>query len=349
MDRAPLASFDTGLCVRFAGQGRVEPLRYLNGLARALERRGGRIFNDTRATRIAAAPGSVETSTGHHVAAAAVVVATNSPVNERVGVHAKQAPYATYAIALRVPREAVVDALLWDTADPYHYVRLSHGGAGGDDVLVVGGEDHKTGHGDDGRDRHAQLEAWTRARFPLAGAVAHRWSGQVMETSDGLAFIGREPAQSDVYIATGDSGHGITHGAIAGLLLRDLILGRENPWATLYDPGRVRLTAAGTIVRENLTVARDLLDWVTPGTASSADEIRRGDGAVLREGLAKVAAYRDDDGTLHRRSAVCPHLGCIVAWNGVERTWDCPCHGSRFDPTGRVCNGPANHDLAPAD
>jgi Rieske Fe-S protein len=126
-------------------------------------------------------------------------------------------------------------------------------------------------------------------------------------------------------------------------------VGHENPWASLYDPGRVRLGAAGAIVRENLTVARDLLDWVTPGTASSADAIPRGEGAVLREGLTKVAAYRDDDGALHRLSAVCPHLGCIVAWNGVERTWDCPCHGSRFEATGRVCNGPANHDLSPAD
>jgi len=347
--RAPLPSLDTGPCVRFARQGRIEPLRYVSGLARAIERRGGRIFGAARATTIAATPGHVETSGGHRVSAAAVVVATNAPVHSLLGVHPKQAPYTSYALALRVPRATAADVLLWDTADPYHYVRLLPDLGGDDELLVVGGEDHKTGHGDDGRDRHAQLEAWVRRRFPLAGAVVHRWSGQVMETSDGLAFIGRDPGHDHVYVVSGDSGHGLTHGTIAGLLLRDLIQQRENPWRELYDPGRVRLAAAGALVRENLTVARDMLAWITPGAVASVAEIPRGEGAVLREGVVKIAAYRDDDGTLHRRSAVCPHLGCIVAWNGVERSWDCPCHGSRFDCLGHVRDGPANRDLAPVD
>lgn len=200
--------------------------------------------------------------------------------------------------------------------------------------------------------RRAGLEVEAFARAPLAqlGAVRRRWSGQVMETSDGLAFIGRSPGDDDnVFLVSGDSGHGMTHGTIAGMLLCDLVQHRSSPWQEIYDPARIRLAAAGELLREGAAVARDYLAWLTPGDVSSADEIRPGDGAVLREGVAKVAAYRDDDGVLHRRSAVCPHLGCIVAWNGVERTCDCPCHGSRFDGRGRVVNGPANRDLAGVD
>jgi nitrite reductase/ring-hydroxylating ferredoxin subunit len=177
----------------------------------------------------------------------------------------------------------------------------------------------------------------------------HRWAGQVLETSDGLAFIGRNPGDEDnVFIATGDSGHGMTHGTIAGLLLTDLVVGRPNPWAKLYDPSRVRLAAARDLLSENLNVAAQYVSWVSGGDVDGERQIAPGTGAVLRSGLEKLAVYRDESGTLHRRSAVCPHLGCIVAWNSVERTWDCPCHGSRFTCTGAVMNGPANSDLAPA-
>src|SRR5262249_39522728 len=145
-----------------------------------------------------------------------------------------------------------------------------------------------------------------------------------------------------------DSGMGMTHGTIAGILLTDLILGRENPWATLYDPSRKTLRAAWKFVRENWNVAKQYGDWLTGGDVASADEVAPGQGALLRRGLTKVALYRDEQGSLHELSAVCPHLGCLVAWNGAEKTWDCPCHGSRFDRLGRVINGPANSDLPPA-
>ena len=145
----------------------------------------------------------------------------------------------------------------------------------------------------------------------------------------------------NVYIATGDSGAGLTHGTIAGVLLRDLILGRDNPWTTLYDPARKSLRAALNFAEENLNVAGQYAAWITPGDVITPDEIKPGMGAVIRRGLSKVAVYRDDAGTLHERSAVCPHLGCIVSWNSSERSWDCPCHGSRFEPRGKVLNGPA--------
>jgi Rieske Fe-S protein len=139
---------------------------------------------------------------------------------------------------------------------------------------------------------------------------------------------------------------GLTHGTIAGMLLCDLILGRKNPWEKLYSPSRVPVMAAGEFAREDLNMAAQYADWLTAGDVKSADEIARDSGAILRRGLEKLAVYRDANGALHEHSAVCTHLGCIVQWNPSEKTWDCPCHGSRFDAKGRVINGPANRDLA---
>lgn len=178
-------------------------------------------------------------------------------------------------------------------------------------------------------------------------AIEFTWAGQVMETIDGLAYIGRNPGDNDnVYIVTGDSGMGMTHGTIAGMLIKDLILGHENPWAKLYDPARKTFGAAGEFAKENLNVVRQYAAWATGGDVGSVDEIPAGSGAIIRRGLTKHAVYRDDKGQAHECSAVCPHLGCIVAWNQSEQTWDCPCHGSRFDKLGKVINGPANKPLA---
>jgi nitrite reductase/ring-hydroxylating ferredoxin subunit len=321
-------------------------------LSRAFERAGGRIFTGSRVTEIAPGPPArIRTQDGFEVACEAIVVATNSPINDRFVLHAKQAPYMTYVIAARVPHGSVPDVLLWDTADPYRYVRLQPGAATGSergfDHVVIGGEDHKNGQASDGADRFLRLELWAQRHFPGIQAIDHRWAGQVLEPSDGLAYIGRNPGDAgNVYVATGASGNGLTHGTLGGLLLTDLIAGRPNPWQSLYDPARVRLGAARTLLRENLNVATQYASWLRPGEVASAAAIAPGTGAVLRSGLDRIAAYRDQDGALHRRKAACPHLGCVVAWNGSERTWDCPCHGSRFDCTGRVIVGPANHDLA---
>jgi len=348
LERAPLAGFDTGPCLRFPRQAQLEPLRYLAGLVAALGRAGARLHT-AHATEIeGGADAHVTTRAGRTVRAAAVVVATNSPVNDRFTIHTKQAPYRTYAIAARIPRASVPPGLYWDMADPYHYVRLAGTGANDEDVLIVGGEDHKTGQASAATERHAALESWMRARFPAAGAVEQRWSGQVLETNDGLAFIGRNPNDAEnVYVATGDSGMGMTHGTLAGMILSDLILGRVSPWAELYDPARKSVRTAGEFLKENLNVAAQYVrDYVSPGEVASVDAIPRGAGAILRRGLTKVAVHRDAAGVLHELSAVCPHLGCIVHWNGVERTWDCPCHGSRFHALGHVVNGPANRGLS---
>ncbi len=334
--RAPVASFNSGPCLLFPRQGQFHPLAYLSALVPAIQRRGGRIFGETHVDGVEAGPPAVvSTESGHTVTADFVVCATNTPVIDWLVIHSKQAPYRTFAIGARVPPGAVPPALYWDTADPYHYVRLQG------DLLIVGGEDHKTGQKDDGYDRFAYLESWTRERFRI-GEVEYEWSGQVMEPVDGLGYVGRNPGdKGHILVATGDSGHGMTHGTIAGILLTDLILGRPNPWQTLYDPSRKSVRSAAEYVKENVNVAKQYLDYVSPGEVGSVDEIRPGHGALVRQGLTKLAVYRDEHGALHALSAVCTHLGCIVHWNSLEGTWDCPCHGSRFGTDGRVLNGPA--------
>jgi glycine/D-amino acid oxidase-like deaminating enzyme/nitrite reductase/ring-hydroxylating ferredoxin subunit len=351
LDRAPLESFDTGPCLHFPRQGQFHPLKYLTGLVQAIERQGGRIFTSTHADKIEGGDNAFVTSTGgYQIRCDAIVVATNTPVNDRMLIHTKQAPYTTYVIGARVPRGSVSTVLLWDAPpdlwDAYHYIRVEKGDDY--DVLIVGGEDHKTGQQHDGAQRWGKLEQWTRNRFPMAAEIEYRWSGQVMEPVDGLAFIGRNPGDADnVFIATGDSGMGMTHGTIAGVLLSDLILGRKNPWAELYDPSRKTLRSFPDFAKENINVAAQYTDAITPGEVDSIDEIPKGEGSVMRKGLSKVAVYRDEEGTVHSVSAVCVHLGCIVNWNPAEKTWDCPCHGSRYDAMGVVINGPANSDLPP--
>lgn len=351
LPRAPLPFFDTGPCLRFPSQAQFHPLKYLAGLARSIQRMGGAIFTQTHARHIdggADAPCRVTISTGADITAGAVVVATNAPINDPLIIATKQSGYRSYVIGVHVPNGSIPKALYWDTLDPYHYVRLESQSNQTHDVLIVGGEDHKTGQADDALERFARLEAWTRARFPMSTDVAYRWSGQVMEPVDGLAFIGPNPLDKpNVYIITGDSGNGMTHGTIGGMLLTDLIWGRDNPWASLYHPARVNLRATKEFASEGVNTAAQLTDWITPGQIESLDEITPGAGAVVRRGLLKVAVYRDETNGIHEHSAICPHLGCIVDWNTLERTWDCPCHGSRFDAYGHVINGPANDDLKP--
>lgn len=337
--------------LRWPGQAEIHPLRYLQGLAGAFERLGGRIYENTRV--VSAAGGSqatVETENGQKIACTNIVVATNSPVNDRTVLHTKLAPYTTYVVTFEISGAVAgaLAALYWDTEDPYHYVRVYQDNERS--FLIVGGEDHKTGQADEKAARFARLEVWARSHFGEMGPAVHSWSGQVMETLDGLAFLGRNPADDDnVYVITGDSGMGLTHSTIGAMLIRDLIQGVPNPWAALYEPSRKSAATLKTFASENANVVRQMTDWVTPGDVSSAADLPRGTGAVLRHGLHKVAAYRDESGEVHECSAVCPHLGCIVRWNDVERIFDCPCHGSRFDRFGNVLSGPAISNLKPLE
>ncbi|HYE02776.1 MAG TPA: FAD-dependent oxidoreductase [Phycisphaerales bacterium] len=359
VDRAPIGDYDTGPAIRFALQGTFHPLKYIAGLAREIVRLGGHIYCRTHASDFRdGTPARVRTATGHTITSRWIVVATNTPVNDRVTLHTKQAAYRTYVVAGRVPRGTVRDALYWDMLDPYHYVRLQPLasppglGEGGHphehDLLIVGGEDHKTGQADDFEERFARLAHWTAERFPTFEGVDYRWSGQVIEPVDSLAFIGLNPGGQSIYVATGDSGHGMTHATLAGMIISDQIAGRQSPWGELYDPGRRTLRTAGEWVRENVNALSYYSKWLAGSEVDSPEEIPPGEGAVVRQGLTKVACYKAPDGSLHTCSAMCTHLGGQVLWNRAEKSWDCPVHGSRFDPTGRVVNGPAITDLGRA-
>ncbi|MGI8619916.1 MAG: FAD-dependent oxidoreductase [Gemmatimonadaceae bacterium] len=354
VDRAPVDFWDTGPALRFPRQAQFHSLKFLAGLARAIVRDGGQIYCGTHADRIEdGEPARVKTSSGHVISAESVVVATNTPVNDWVIIHTKQAAYRTYVIGVEVPRGSVPPVLLWDTLDPYHYLRIHRAdpaaGPDAQDMLIVGGEDHKTGQKDDAQERFRRLETWVSGRFPMAARIAYRWSGQIMEPVDHMGFIGRNPGtDQNIYVATGDSGNGITHGAIAGILLTDLILKRKNPWTKLYDPSRITLRTTPKFAKENTNVMIQYADWFTAGDVDKVESVAPGTGAVLRSGGKKLAVYRDQAGEVHVCSAVCTHLYCIVDWNSTEKTWDCPCHGSRFDPYGKVLNGPAIAPLQPA-
>ena len=347
VDRAPINDFDTGRCLRFPRQAQFDPLKYLEGLVRGTQQRGGRIYSRTHVDEIKnGKPSCVTTANGRMVTAAAIVVATNAAVNDTIILSTRESKYRSYVIGAYVPRGSVTKALYWDTLDPYHYARIQCGHGEGDDILIVGGEDARVGEHDDGDERFAELYRWTRKRFPMIGRIEFCWSGHIVEPTDMVAFIGRMPqCGENIFVVTGDSGQGMTHGTIAGLLLTDLIQGRRNEWADLYNPSRLRSIATVDFLNESLNVTAHYTDWLTGGEVSSTEDIEPDEGCIVRRGLTKIAAYRDDRGVIHERQAICTHLGCVVAWNSTEQSWDCPCHGSRFDKLGHVINGPANSDL----
>jgi Rieske Fe-S protein len=327
--------------LRFPDQARFHPLKYLAGLARAVERLGGRLFAQTAVESALEEKNGVVVKTERGtIRATDVVFATNSPIGGSVTIHTKQAPYRTYAIAAILPRGTLPDALYWDTLDPYHYVRLQPHSED-EDLVIIGGEDHKSGEANDGIARFAALERWARQRLPSMGSITHRWSGQVMEPVDYVGFIGRNAGDQHRYLVTGDSGQGMTNGVIASLLVSQLIVDGGSPWAEVYDPGRAVTRKAGAFLSENLTALKSFASYLTPGEITSIEGLSRGEGGLFRQGLKKVAACRDHNGRLHLHSAACTHMGCIVRWNSLEQCWDCPCHGSQFAPDGTVLNGPA--------
>jgi hypothetical protein len=331
--------------IRFPRQARMHPLKYLNGLVAVLGRLGAALYANTAVVKLKETGGRVTATTesGHAVTADAVVVATNSPFHLKVPVHTKQAPYRTYVIAAPVGKGLIGDALVWDTLDPYHYVRLQPGMS--QDMLIVGGEDHKSGEADDMDARLAQLEEWARERYPVMGAVAYRWSGQVYEPADYVGFIGRSPEHERVFLITGDSGQGMTTGVAGALILRDLVAGRTNPWAELYDPRRKIVRGIAEYVKENVDAAKGWVAHLGGGEIGSVDEVAAGDGALVKVDGKMMAAYRNPAGDLTVRLAACTHAGCEVRWNPFEVCWDCPCHGSQFAADGAPLQAPATAPL----
>jgi nitrite reductase/ring-hydroxylating ferredoxin subunit len=253
-------------------------------------------------------------------------------------------PYQSYVIAVRVD-DAVPDALFWDDADPYHYIRLAS--PHDPSLLLVGGADHKTGQPGDERSRFAELESYAADRFSVR-AVEHHWSAQHYVPADGLPHVGRVPTTEHTFIATGYAGVGLTWGTVAGALTAKLILGERHPLEEVLAPGRLTLMAsARDVITENLDVVRRFaVDRFSGGTPLADDDIPPGDGKIVTRHGRQVALHRNASGDLFRLSAICTHAGCIVHWNEAEKTWDCPCHGGRFTAEGRRFAGPPVRDLA---
>jgi glycine/D-amino acid oxidase-like deaminating enzyme/nitrite reductase/ring-hydroxylating ferredoxin subunit len=352
-----IAAEDGNWCIKFPDQGQFHILKYIKGLADAFIKSGGKIYTNSRAEKINSKGATVN---GFEVRANHIVVATNTPVNDMVTMHTKQWPYRTYVIAAKVRKGKLPYSLWWDTGNmeskwvsqPYHYVRLEEFDDTYD-MLISGGEDHRTGQADDEdvqeEQRYFRLEDWTRKRFPDMETVEFRWSGQVMEPLDCLAFIGKNPGDDNIYIITGDSGNGITHGTIGGILITDLIMGRKNSWEKIYDPSRITLNTAADFLQEAGNMVAQYADWFTAADIKSVSELKPGEGGVLSSGLKKTAVYRDNNNTVHACTAVCPHMGGLLQWNADEKTFDCPLHGSRFDCHGKMLNGPAITDLKKTD
>lgn len=350
-DDVPGIPHEKGPCLEVENQAQFHPLKYLQGLCNLILRDGGRIFTNTHAATID--ENGVTTADGFSVRANYVVVATNTPVNNKYRMHLRQSPYRTYVIGARVRKEMLPYALWWDTGDqseqsstpPYHYVRQQPLDELFD-LLIVGGEDHHTGESGDVPveiGRYDLLEEWMRRRFEVEN-IMYRWSGQVLEPVDSLAVIGRNPGDADnVFIVTSTSGSGMTYGTIAGMIIPDLIRGNENRWTKVYEPSRFKLRRAGLFLQE--TVAGLFESLKTKKQYAVLSEVPKGEGKVVEIDGIKLGAYRDDTDTMHLVHAECTHLGCIIKWNPDEKSWDCPCHGSRFTHMGKVMNGPANKDL----
>lgn len=343
-------------CLKFYDQAQFHPLKYMKGLCDAITERGGLIFTDTSADTITSE--GIISKNGIKVKADHVVVATNTPVNNKYVMHLKQFPFRSYVIGARIKKDSVKKALWWDTGDfsvnpdipPYHYIRIQKFD-NNYDLIICGGEDHPVGIEDrkeiSPEDRYGLLEFWLRKYFDVEDVV-YQWSGQIMEPMDSLAYIGRNPNDKDnVYIVTGDSGNGLTHSTIAGILITDLINGKENEWEKIYDPSRFKIIRSGKTFFKELVGGLLTYYKQKPKDAKSVEisEIKPKEGKIVEIDGEKFGAYRDENNLLHVVRAECTHLKCTVRWNNDEESWDCPCHGSRFTMDGKVLHGPANDDL----
>jgi glycine/D-amino acid oxidase-like deaminating enzyme/nitrite reductase/ring-hydroxylating ferredoxin subunit len=337
--------------IRLPDQGKFHVRKYLLGVLDAARRHGAQVFEGTQVTDVKEGRHPVvRTASGHEVTADWVLHMTNAPFVGSEVIHARLQPYRTYAIGARVPKGVFRDALFWDTLDPYHYTRVEP--KTDHDLVILGGEDHRVGAKGDTE------EAWMNLQNHLHEAVddftlAYRWSGEVLETDDDYPYIGRVPGRPEnELMVTGDSGTGMTNGTVGALMLAERVLGRGTPWDDLYDPARITADAntAWQWIKHNVDAGAALVGRaIQRSEIKDVAELDLGQGAVVKQGLKPVAVARLRDGKLCAVGATCTHMGCVVGWNHGEQSWDCPCHGSRFAPTGEVLHGPAVKPLPPAD
>ncbi len=333
--------------IEFGGQARFHPRKYLRALAALVTGKGSHVFEHTESEEIVGDPLSVKAA-GHTIGCDYVVIATHTPLQGKTNIasatlfQTKLSLYSSYVLGGRLPKGTIPDALYWDTADPYHYLRLDP--RRDYDYAIFGGQDHKTGQAASTEACYSALERALTDVLPQI-EITHRWSGQVVETHDGLPFIGETSSRQ--FAATGYAGNGMTFGTLAGLMARDAALGRPNPWAELFDTGRTKVTGgAWDYLKENKDYPYYLIrDRFAGADGRSLRELGRGKGKILELEGKRVAAWRSHTGTVTLLSPICTHMGCVVDWNDAESTWDCPCHGSRFKPNGDVLAGPAESPL----
>lgn len=333
--------------IKFPHQALFHPRKYLARLARAIPGDGSFVFEGANADEIQDEPVRVK-SGAHEITAKYLVLATHNPLVGNASLvgatlfQTKLALYTSYVLGAKVRSGQFPEASFWDTSDPYYYLRVER--RDGYDYAIFGGEDHKTGQVEDTEKPYADLETKFRSFAPDA-EIDHRWSGQVIETNDGLPFIGE--ATERQFVATGFSGNGMTFGTLAAMMALDAVKKRKNPWTELFDPGRKKLLGGTwSYLTENKDYPYYMVrNWLAGSEGDSITAVAKGEGRILSLDGKKVAAYRDDKGKVSLYSPICTHMQCIVAWNSAERTWDCPCHGSRFKPTGEVISGPAEEPL----
>ncbi|HEY5610692.1 MAG TPA: FAD-dependent oxidoreductase [Thermoanaerobaculia bacterium] len=344
-DEVPLP-FKTIGGLHFRNQHTFHIRRFLLPIAQAAVAGGAEIYENTRATEVEGMDVegrcSVVTEQGR-LRADHVIVATHAPINDRGVVWLKMHITRTYVVAGRIAENRVPDALFWDTEFPYHYTRLLSTDEGL--YLIVGGEDRDVGKEENDEERFEALERYARERFGVTG-FSFRWSGQINEPADMIPLIGPSALGERVWMATGYSGTGMTYGVLGAMILADCVAGRDNRYAQLYDPKRKSVKSLIENLGKVMTAPKRLLQKLTGAEveAKSLDAVHEGEGKIVEIDGEKVAAARIE-GELHVISPRCTHMGCTVSWNGAEKSWDCPCHGSRFDLDGRVLSGPATRDL----
>jgi glycine/D-amino acid oxidase-like deaminating enzyme/nitrite reductase/ring-hydroxylating ferredoxin subunit len=338
--------FEIKGAVEFRDQARFHPRKYLLALVEKIPGGGSHVFEETRALDVDEEDEtcSVKTDKGI-VRAGRVVIATHFPYPDRAMYFSRMHPKRSYVIGCRLSGKAPEGMFITSEA-PFHSFRSNPMEDGGE-IWMVGGENHKTGQGGDTSERYRNLELWARERFDVS-RIEYRWSTQDNVTVDRVPYIGKaSPGSERLFVATGFGGWGMTNSTVSAMLLSDLILGRKNDWSSLFDPNRFKpLTSAKDFVVENVDVAKHFVgDRLSVPDEESVPDLAEGEGHVIELDGEKVAVCKLEDGATHSVSAKCTHMGCIVSWNSAEKSWDCPCHGSRFNYDGRVIQGPANKDL----
>ncbi|MEJ7912206.1 MAG: FAD-dependent oxidoreductase, partial [Chitinophagaceae bacterium] len=339
----PIADSFTKAIV-YRKQAQFHPTRYVLALAKEFEDAGGVILQNCVVTKVDGSEMlTIETSLGS-VQGRHFIYATHTPPGVNV-LHFREAPYRSYVVAATLKNDNYPDALVYDMYDPYHYYRTQE--ADGKKYLIAGGDDHKTAHEENTEVCFRQLEAHVRKLFDVA-SIDYRWSSQYFEPSDGLAYIGHLPGNPDnVFVATGFGGNGITYSHIAATILTDLITTGNSEYAELFDPSRVKMVAGfANFVKENLDVVKEFVSKRIGQTKiKGLSDLAQGEGKLVKYEGESLGLYKDETGGIHAVNPVCPHAKCVVGWNSAEKSWDCPCHGSRFSVDGLLLTGPATINL----